>query len=330
MKPTAEYYLPYFQKYFVRLLPLLWLRRPGSFRMRRLLIDDSLQGKILRRWLFLYRFVQARRRIGAINRLGPILEKFFDDEWIAGVSVALRFLPGAEDREIRVQWTKTKHLLRLRWLPWRKQGCTAHWDAPVTVAITKKSRGEEPKTVRYMSFFLQGDRIYIVQLQGAPSIHTPKGLTDWAERFVKGCMEFARQENFRVVNLARANSLYSYHNPETLPSLTPTDRELALKSIRASFEKHYDETGRNLGICSWRILAQLEKPCIFRLIGNVKRKWYNFFNRKRVASKPTSELFVRSERCALPHNFKTLFSENFFRGRQRFSVRRQHDWAASK
>jgi hypothetical protein len=248
MKTAAEYYLPYFQKYLVRLLPLL--RRPtqsNPVRMRRLLIDDSLHGKILRRWLFLYRFVQAKRHAEAINRLEPILERFFDDEWIAGVSVAFRFLPGAEDREISVRWTRNKHLLRFRWLPWRKQGCTAHWDAPVTVSIAKKSRGEEPKTVRYMSFFLQGNRIYIVQLQGAPSIHTPKGLTDWAERFVKGCMEFARQENFRMVNLARANSLYSYHNPETRSSLTPAERELAIKSIRASFEKHYDETGRNLG-----------------------------------------------------------------------------------
>jgi hypothetical protein len=215
--------------------------------MRRLLIDDSLQGKIVRRWLFLYRFVQAKRHVGAIVRLESILEKFFDDEWIAEVNVAFRFLPGAEDREISVPWTRDKHLLRLRLLPWRKQGCTAHWDAPVTVTIAKKNRDEQPKTVRYMSFFMQGDRIFIVQLQGAPSIHTPKGLTDWAERFVKGCMEFARQENFRMVNLARANSLYSYHNPETRSSLTPAERELALKSIRASFEKHYDETGKNLG-----------------------------------------------------------------------------------
>ena len=141
--------------------------------MRQLLIEDSLQGKLLRRWLFLHRFVQSRRHIRAIKRLEPILEKFFDDEWIAGVCVAFRFLPGAEDREISVPWTRKRHLLRLRWLPWRKQGCAAHWDAPVTVTIAKKSRGEVSKTVRYMSFFLQGDRIYIVQLQGAPSI-TPR------------------------------------------------------------------------------------------------------------------------------------------------------------
>ncbi len=99
-----------------------------------------------------------------------------------------------------------------------------------------------------------------MQLQGAPSIHTPKSLSDWAERFVKVCMEFARQENFRMVSLARANSLYSYHNPETRGSLTPTERELALKSIRASFEKHYDETGRNLGFVSGAYWLSWKNP----------------------------------------------------------------------
>ena len=91
---------------------------------------------------------------------------------------------------------------------------------PLGRARHRYDREEEPRRGiedgSIYVLFLQGDRIYIVQrFKGAPSIHTPKALTDCAERFVKGCMEFARRENFRVVNLARANSLYSYHNPET-------------------------------------------------------------------------------------------------------------------
>jgi hypothetical protein len=229
-------------------------------RFCKLLIEDSFQGKILRRWTFLHRFLMAKARSDAVRRLEPILEQYFDDEWIAGVTVAFRFLPGAEDRELRVPWQKNKDLLRLRLLPWRKQGCSAHWDAPVTVTIAKKSRDEEPKTVRYMSLFLRNNRIYIVQLQGIPSIHTPKNLTDWAERLVKGCMEFARQENFHTVNLARADSLYSYHNPDIRRDLAPREREQALKSLRSSFEKHYDETGRNLGFVAGTAWFSWENP----------------------------------------------------------------------
>jgi hypothetical protein len=98
-----------------------------------------------------------------------------------------------------------------------------------------------------MSLFLRGDQLHIVQLQGASSIGMPKNLADWAERFVKACMEFARRENLRTVWLAKADSLYSYHNPDTRWYLPPAERMQSLTTIRAGFEKHYDETGRALG-----------------------------------------------------------------------------------
>jgi hypothetical protein len=97
-----------------------------------------------------------------------------------------------------------------------------------------------------MSLFLRGDVIHIVQLQGVPLIEMPKGLRDWAERFVRGCMEFARRENFRAVRLARADSLYSYYNPSIRWYFTPKERAQALKKIREGLEKHHDETARTL------------------------------------------------------------------------------------
>ena len=215
------------------------MRKPG--------IENSLQGKIFRRWTFLYRFIVARAHSDAIQRLEPILEQFFEHEWIAGVSVRLRFLPGPEDRELRMPWPGNKYLLKLRLLPWRKQGCPAHWGAPVTITVAKKSQDETPKTVRYMSLFIGGDVIHIKQIQGVPLIQMPKGLRDWSERFVKACMEFARQENFSAVKLARPDSLYSYHNPSVRWYPSPEERAQAVKKIRAGLEKHHEETARTLG-----------------------------------------------------------------------------------
>ena len=214
---------------------------------RRPQIENSLQGKILRRCLFLYRYMVARAHFDAIQQLEPLLEQSFEHEWVADVRVRLRFLPGREDRELTIPWPGNKYLLRLRPLPWRKQACPAHWGAPVTVTVSKTNSGETPKTVRYMSLFIQGDALHIVQLQGVPQIEMPKGLRDWAERFVRACMEFARRENFRAVKLARPDSLYSYHNPSIRWYFTPEERVETLKKIRAGFEKHHDGTARILG-----------------------------------------------------------------------------------
>jgi hypothetical protein len=146
--------------------------------IRKLQIANSLQGKMLRRWIFLCRFIAAKRNTNTIQRLEPILAKSFEHEWIAGVGVGFRFWPGAEDRELRIPWSENKFLLRLRVLPWRKQGCPADWGAPITVTVSKKGQDETTKTVRYMSLFLKGGVLHIVQLQGVPLIEMPKGLRD--------------------------------------------------------------------------------------------------------------------------------------------------------
>jgi hypothetical protein len=222
--------------------PLVQVRKPQ--------IENSLQGKILRRCTFFYRFMLARTHSEAILKFEPLLAQFFEHEWLAGVSVRFRFLPGPEDREITIPWPRNKYLLQLRLLPWREQGCRANWSAPVTVIVSKKVHDGEPKPVRYMSLFIQGDVIHIAQLQGAHLIEMPKGLRDWAVRFVRACMEFARQENFRGVRLARADSLYSYHNPSLHWYPTPEQRARALKQIRQSIETHHDETAQTLGLTS--------------------------------------------------------------------------------
>jgi len=240
-----------FRKHSVRrrtLSPsLVQSRHPPLVQIRKLRIENSLQGKILRRWTFLYRFMVARARSDTIRRLEPLLEHFFEHEWVAGVSVRLRFFPGAEDRELRIPWPGNKFLLRLRLLPWREQECPARWGAPITVTVSKKGQEGAPKTVRFMSLFIGGDVIHIVQLQGVSLIEMPKGLRDWAERCVRACMEFARQENFRAVRLARSDSLYSYHNPLIRWYLSQAERTQAMKQIRARLEKHHDETARTLG-----------------------------------------------------------------------------------
>jgi hypothetical protein len=164
--------------------------------LRRLQIENSLRGKVVRRWMFLYRSMVARAHSDTIQRLEPLLEQSFKHEWVADVRLSLRFLPGAEDRELKVPWAGNKYLLRLRLLPWRKQACPAHWNAPVTVTVSKTNPGDTPKTVRYMSLFIRGDALHIVQLQGVPLVEMPKGLRDWAERFVRACRSLHAKKIF--------------------------------------------------------------------------------------------------------------------------------------
>ncbi len=223
------------------------LSRKPLMQMRKLQKENSFQGKIRRKWSFLHQFIVARAHYDAILRLEPILQRCFEHEWVAGARVRLRFLSGKEDRERRIPWPRNKYLLQLRLLPWREQGCPADWSAPITVAVSKKTQEGKPKTVRYMSFYIKDDVIHIVQLQGVPLVEMPKGLRDWAKRLVKACMEFARQENFRAVKVAAADSLYSYHQPYTPSHFTLEERTRAQKKIRANMERHHDQTARSLG-----------------------------------------------------------------------------------
>ena len=222
---------------------------PSDSRPRRKIqVEDSLTGKFVRRWNFLCRYLRARSQFDTFRRFQPILDRHFDHEWLAGTAVRLRFLHGKEDREICVPWSGGKYLFRLRWLPWREEGSTANWSEPVTITVFKKGKDGGPReTVRYMSLFIKDRILHITQLQGVPLIEMPKGLRDWAERFVKATMEFAQQENFRAILLARAESLYSYHHPYIRRFLPPEVQERDLKRIRANVELHHNQTAITLG-----------------------------------------------------------------------------------
>jgi hypothetical protein len=111
-----------------------------------------------------------------------------------------------------------------------------------------------------MSLYIEDDAICIVQLQGVAFIEMPKGLRDWAERFVMGCMEFARQENFRSVRLAKAEHLYSYHHPFVFPWLSPQERERAVKRIHESMKSHHDETAVIPGFSSGKDWFTWDNP----------------------------------------------------------------------
>ena len=224
------------------------LAPPASIKRGLTQTEKSLPGKLLRRWNFFSRYVLARAQLDVIRHFQPTVERFFQHEWLAGTSVRLRFLPGGEDPEFWIPWPEGRYLLRLRWMPWREEGSTANWSAPVTVSVYKKGKdGGRPELVRYMSLFIRSGIVHIMQLQGVPLIEMPKGLRDWAERLVRATMEFARQQNFRGVCVARADSLYSYHNPHVRSSLPPDVRERQEKRIRTNMEVHHNQTAIELG-----------------------------------------------------------------------------------
>ena len=220
---------------------------PASIKRGKTQTQESLPGRLLRRWNFFSRYVLARAQLDVIRRFQPTVERFFEHEWLAGASVRLRFLPGGEDPEFWIPWPEGKYVLRLRWMPWREEGSSANWSAPVTVSVYKNGKdGGRPEIVRYMSLFIRRGIVHIVQLQGVPLIEMPKGLRDWAERFVKATMEFARQQNYHGVCVARADSLYSYHHP-TVRFLPPEIRQREAKRIRTNMELHHNQTAIDLG-----------------------------------------------------------------------------------
>jgi hypothetical protein len=136
----------------------------------------------------------------------------------------------------------------LRFFPWREQGCSAYWGAPVTVLVFKKGKdGGQPVAVRYMSLFLENDVIHIAQLQGTRKIDMPPGLKDWAERLLRACMEFAKEENFRAVRVGLAQSQHSFHHPYVQASLSPEERTREAERIRERMRSHLDGSAHALG-----------------------------------------------------------------------------------
>lgn len=218
-------------------------------------IGNSWPHKLRRRWHFYVRYYRAKTRWSTLRRLEPLIKKHFEsrnengrNDWISHAMVRLRALPGREDRELRVPWSADRSLLRLRFFPWRQQGCSANWSSPVTVLVFKKGKdGGKPVAVRYMSFFVKDDVIHIAQLQGVQRIEMPPGLKDWAERLLQACMEFARQEDFRGVRVALAQSQHSFHHPYLQPWLSAEERAREADLIRKRMQSHLDGSAHALG-----------------------------------------------------------------------------------
>ena len=217
--------------------------------------EDSLPGKLLRRWRFHVRYYRARSMWSTLRRLEPILRKHFEshdekcrNDWISHVTVKLRALPGAEDREFRIAWPGDRSLLNLRVLPWREPGCWASWSSPITVLVFKRGKdGGKPVAVRCMSFYVEDEVIHIAQLQGMKKMEMPPGLKDWTERMLRACMEFAQQENFRGVSVALAQSQYSFHHPYVHPWLPADERLRESDRIRERMQTHLDGSAHALG-----------------------------------------------------------------------------------
>lgn len=222
--------------------------RAGEPERRKVSLEKSLMGKVVRRWNFLSRWARARAKWEMVRRFEGVLAKQFEHEWLAGVSVQLRFWPGREEREWRVPWRGGKYLMRLRWMPWREEGCMADWGGPIAAAVYKKGKdGGRREMVRYMGMFVKDGYVHIAQLQGMPQIEMPKGLRDWAARFVRAAMAFAKEEGLKGVCVARAESLYSYHYPYIRSFLPVEVQERELKRIRGQVEVHHNETAEGLG-----------------------------------------------------------------------------------
>jgi hypothetical protein len=227
----------------------------------RMEIGNSWPNKWRRRWHFYVRYYRAKTRWSTFRRLEPLIKKHFEshiengrNDWISHVAVRLRALPGIEDRELRVPWPGDRSLLRLRFFPWREQGCSAYWGSPVTVLVFKKGKdGGKPVAVRYMSLFVEDDVIHIAQMQGARKIEMPPGLKDWAERLLQACMEFAKAENFRGVRVGVAQAQHSFHHPYVQPLLSAEERVRETDRIRERMRSHLDGSAHALG---WPLVGE--------------------------------------------------------------------------
>ena len=198
------------------------LIRPGAISFEEyenLPVDRSLKARFQRRLKFFLQYLRAIVGAKKIKRLLPVVEAHFAHVWVADVQLQLRFLAGQE-----------------------KQEHSTHWDAPITVTIFRKKK-VLPRPALCMSVSLQGNSLYVRQLQGVPRIDIPKDLRNWSERFVKACKVFAGQENFREVRVPKASSLYSYRSPSLRQqNLTEEVRRQTLSRIREKIRLHYDQT----------------------------------------------------------------------------------------
>jgi hypothetical protein len=184
------------------------------------------------RLVFLFRSLLARAASKSINRLLPIIEKSFDNPWVTRVELKIRFQGGVETKLHRF-WRLLKSLPRSDFM---------HWDAPVTVSVFRKRRGEERQAL-CMSFYIRSGILYIAQLQGVSGTDIPKELRPWPKMFIDACKKFACEQGLREVKVAKASTLVPYGGrPLT------EEHQKAVPRIRRDMELLYDRNALDLGL----------------------------------------------------------------------------------
>jgi hypothetical protein len=185
--------------------------------------------------MFLFGYLLAQAQSRSIRKLLPIIEKSFDNPWVAKVELNVRFWPGGETQLHRL-WRLFKSGARSDFM---------HWDAPITVSIFRKRRGNDRQAL-CMSLYIQSGILYIAQLQGVPGTDPPKELRAWPKLFIDACKKFACQQGLREVRVPKANTLTSFRNPygraitEELKKVVPR--------IRRNMELLYDKNALELGL----------------------------------------------------------------------------------
>ena len=123
-----------------------------------------------------------------------------------------------------------------------------YWDEPVACYIFRRKGRKAKRLALGMSVYLVNDYLHIGQLQGRFGTAVPKELRPWAKRFIESCRDFVRQENLKGVKVAKAASIYSYHNPGLKLDLNNRDRERITNGIQREMKLLYDTNALAAGV----------------------------------------------------------------------------------
>ena len=190
------------------------------------------------RLAFLLHYFIAKAQSKAIGRLLPIIQESFDHPWVSTVKLKIRFSPGKEG-------------LISRWWSYITSApnntTSMHWDAPITISIFRKRRGDEREAL-CMSLYIRAGILHIVQLQGVAGTDVPEELRPWPRMFNEACNEFARSEDLEEVRVAKASTLGSFRHPYGRSEMLTEAIKKAVPRIRRDMELLYDTNALALGL----------------------------------------------------------------------------------
>ena len=193
--------------------------------------------RIRRRLAYQFHYLLAIAGAKSIKKqLLPIIEKSFDNPWVTRVEFGIS----------RGGWeTKPNRLWRLFKSPPKND--LICWDAPVTVSVFRKRRGEE-RPALCMSLYIRFGVLYIVQLQGVPGTDVPAELRPWPTLFIEACKKFACQQGLREVRVRKASTHYSFRAPYGREYGRDQTEDLKRARIRRNMELLYDRNALQAGL----------------------------------------------------------------------------------